>query len=408
MKRPTIFISYSWQTKEIADKISSDLQLISITIIKDNQELNYTDSIPNFMKRIRSSDYALLLISDSYLKSKNCLFEILELQKDENHWDKILPIVVKETKFYSAVERLKYVSFWEQKIKELENALENINPINSPDSYKELKLFKDISSNIDGFLKRISESLHFSPEEIIQKNYEPLIEKLGSNYEPKSLIDLLSIALISNLEQREVALEEYVKRHGENSYYYSIKAGTSRDLKKYDQAIYYYRKGLELDSTNFEILNNLGQILENEKSDFKEARICYEKSIKSKPEMDIPRLNLGVLLNRHFKDSEGAKKQYEKILVFDPNNAKAHNNLGNLYKVNNPTKEQLEKAEFHFLKAIESNPNYIEALLNYGNFLKVYKKEFEKGNQYYQKIRELDKEGNLKEILDVLIKSTKG
>lgn len=408
MKKPNIFVSYSWQTKGIADKISSDLQLIGISIIKDNQELNYTDNIPNFMKRIRSCDYALLLLSDSYFKSKNCLFEILELQKDENHWKKILPIVLKETKFYSAIERLEYVHFWEQKTNELEQALENINPINSPESYKELKLFKDISYNIDGFLKRISESLHYSPEEIIKNNYEPIINILGIDLEPKALIDLLGIVLISNLEKREIALDEYLQKYKESSYFYSIKGGTSRDLKKFDQAIYYYNKGLKLDSTNYEILNNLGQILENVRKDYEQAKICYEKAIESKPELDIPRLNLGVLLNRHFNDAEGAKKQYVEILKFDPNNAKAHNNLSNFYKINNPTKEDLEKVEYHLLKAIEINPNYIEALLGYGNFLKVYKKEFEKGNQYYQKVRELDKEGNLKEILDVLMKSKKG
>lgn len=408
MGKPNIFVSYSWQTKEIADKISSDLQLIGISIIKDNQELNYTDNIPNFMKRIRSCDYAILLLSDSYFKSKNCLFEILELQKDENHWKKILPIVLKETKFHSAIERLEYVRFWEQKTNELEQALENINPINSPESYKELKLFKDISSNIDGFLKRISESLHFSPEEIIKKNYEPIINISGVDIEPKALIDLLGVVLIDNLEKREIVLDEYLQKYKESSYYFSIKGGTSRDLKKFDQAIHYYKKGLNLDSTNYEILNNLGQIFENIKNDYKQARNCYEKAIESKPEFDIPRLNLGVLLNRHFNDPEGAKKQYEEILKFDPNNAKAHNNLSNFYKLNNPTEKGLKRAEYHLLKAIEINPNYIEALLGYGNFLKVYKKEFEKGNQYYQKVRELDKEGNLKEILDVLLESKKG
>jgi|GEM_PF-1406713 len=408
MEKPNLFVSYSWQTKEIADKISSDLQLIGISIIKDNQELNYTDNIPNFMRRIRSCDYALLLLSDSYFKSKNCLFEILELQKDENHWKKILPIVLKETKIYSAIERLEYVRFWEQKTTELEKALENINPINSPESYKELILFKDISSNIDEFLKRISESLHFSPEEIIEKNYEPIIDILGINLEPKALIDLLGIVLISNLEKREIALDEYLHKYKESSYYYSIKGGTSRDLKKFDQAIHYYQKGLKLDSSNYEILNNLGQILENIKNDYKQAKTCYEKAIQSRPKLDIPRLNLGVLLNRHFNDAEGAKKQYEEILKFDPNNAKAHNNMSNFYKVNNPTKEDLEKAEYHLLKAIENNPNYIEALLGYGNFLKVYKKEIEKGNLYYQRVRQLDKEGNLKEILDVLMNSKKG
>jgi predicted nucleotide-binding protein len=65
IKKPTIFISYSWQTMEIANKIFNDLQVIGVSIIKDNQELSYTNSIPSFMKRIRSSDYAILLISDN-------------------------------------------------------------------------------------------------------------------------------------------------------------------------------------------------------------------------------------------------------------------------------------------------------------------------------------------------------
>ena len=125
-EKPTIFISYSWQTMNIADKIFNDFQVIGIPIIKDNQEISYTESITSFMKRIRSCNYALLLISDNYFKSKNCLYEILELQKDENHWDKILPIVWKDTKIYSAMDRLEYIKYWEQKTKELESAVENV------------------------------------------------------------------------------------------------------------------------------------------------------------------------------------------------------------------------------------------------------------------------------------------
>lgn len=407
-KKPTIFISYSWQTKDIADKIFNDLQVIGISIIKDNQELNYTDSIPSFMKRIRSCDYTILLISDNYLKSKNCLYEILELQKEENHWTKVLPIVYKGTKIYSALDRLHYIQFWEQKIKELESALENIDPINCAEIYSELKLFKDIAYSIDGFLKKISESLHYSPEEIIEKKYEPIISRLGIDYEPLSLIKLLSIALIENLEHREIALDDYIKNNPDSSYYYSIKAGTSRDLSKFEQAIYYYEKGLEKDPFNYEILNNLGQIIEFKTGDIVKAKSLYERAIEANPNFDIARLNLGVLLKKEFNDLEGSKQQYIKILEFDPNNAKAHNNLSNFYKTANPSEEDLQKIEYHLLKAIETNPEYIEALLGYGNFLKFYRKEIKKGNEYYEKIRELDKENNLKELIDVLIQTEKG
>ncbi|VVV00155.1 Photosystem I assembly protein Ycf3 [Mesonia oceanica] len=327
------------------------------------------------MKRIRSSDFALLLISDNYLKSKNCLYEILELQKDDNHWDKVLPIVCEETKIYTAFDRIKYINFWEKKTIELETALKTIDPINSTELYKDLKLFKDISFNIDRFLKLVSESLHFKPEEIIDKKYKPIIDKFGLGINAESLISLLNIYLITDLEKREIALDNYIDNHKESGYYYSIKGSTSRDLSKFDQAIHYYKKGLAIEPNLFTILNNYGQIAQHVKKDFKKAKELYEKAVLANPKSDIARLNLGVLLKQEFNDVKGAEEQYNKILEFDPKNAKAHNNISNIYKDPSAKKVDLEKAEYHLVKAIESNPNYIEALLSYGNFLKVYKKE---------------------------------
>ncbi|WP_370398599.1 toll/interleukin-1 receptor domain-containing protein [Tenacibaculum dicentrarchi] len=407
-KNPTLFISYSWQTKDLADKIANDLEVIGIIVIKDNKELDYTDNIPNFMKRIRSSDYALLLISDNYIKSKNCLYEILELQKDDNHWDKVLPIVCDGTKIYTALDRIKYIQFWEQKTSELETALKSISPINSTELYKDLKLFKDISFNLDRFLKQISESLHFKPEEIFEKGYKPITDKLGFGPNTESLTSLLNIYLIPDLEKREIELDKYISNHKESAYYFSIKGSTARDLFKFKQAIYFYEKGLSIESTHFSILNNYGQIAEHINKDYKKAKELYERAVESNPKSDIARLNLGVLLRQYFNDVDRAQEQYEKILEFDPDNAKAHNNLGGIYKDPSAKRIDEEKAEYHLLKAIESNPNYIEALLSYGNFLKVYKKEFEKGNEYYKQVQELDKQGNFKDILKVLMESKKG
>lgn len=408
MNKPSIFISYSWETKDIADKIFDDLNVIGMTIIKDNQELKYTDSISNFMKRIRESNFALLLLSDKYLKSKNCLYEILELQKDENHWQKVLPIVWKETKIYSPIDRLKYIKYWEAEIEKLEIELKDLDPINCTELYKDLKLFKDITYNLDSFLKKISDSIHYTPEDIISKRYEPIISKVGIDLDAKALTDLLSIAAIENLELREIELDNYSRKNPDSSYYYSIKAGTSRDFRKFFQAVYYYEKGLEKDQFNFEILNNLAQVLEKVFKEYDKAKELYERAINANPNFDIPRLNLGVLLKSHFNDLNGAKLQYEKVLEFDPNNAKAHNNISSFYKTENPTNEDLIQAEFHLKKAIESDPNYIEALINYGNFLKVYRKKISEGNEFYQKAKDLDVNNQWSDILNILMNSAKG
>jgi len=65
----------------------------------------------------------------------------------------------------------------------------------------------------------------------------------------------------------------------------------------------------------------------------------------------------------------------------------------------------LEKAEYHLKIAV--NQNLLEALISYANFLKVYKKDFERGNSFYLKAKELDVNNLYSEVIDYLIKSEK-
>jgi tetratricopeptide (TPR) repeat protein len=405
-EKAKLFISYSWSTKEIAEKIYNDLTLVGLEVLKDNHELKYTDRISDFMKSIKRTDYALLIINDGYLKSKNCMIEVLEHLKIDSAWDKTLPVVFSDTNIYTTLDRIYYINYWESQTRKISEALNSIDPINATEIYRDFKQHQDITANIDSFMLNISDRLHITPEKLFKDNYKQIISKIGVKNDQEPLIKLLEIVLISNMESREIALEEYIKSYPESAYYYSIKAGTARNLRKFKQARYFYEKALELDGFNYEALNNLGQLYEHIYKEFDKARICYKKAIKSNPKLDIPRLNLGVLLSNHFKDITGAKKVYEELLEIEPDNAKAHNNISNIYK--SDIFRDLSKAEFHIKKAIEINPNYIEAYLNYGNFLKVYKRNIEKGNSYYMKVKELDKDGLYKEIIDMLIKSTKG
>ena len=115
MSDKRIFISYSWADNEIVNEIDKTLQLAEIVVHRDIRDVSYRDSIKKFMKSIRRTDFALLVLSDKYLKSKNCMYEILEFVKDENYKERILPIVLDKSIYGSPFD---YISYWENELKD--------------------------------------------------------------------------------------------------------------------------------------------------------------------------------------------------------------------------------------------------------------------------------------------------
>ena len=51
-KSVTVFLSCCHKNKAMAQKIDKDFSAIGISIIRDEHELQYTDSLSEFMKRI--------------------------------------------------------------------------------------------------------------------------------------------------------------------------------------------------------------------------------------------------------------------------------------------------------------------------------------------------------------------
>jgi tetratricopeptide (TPR) repeat protein len=402
-KPVTVFLSYCHKNKAIAEKIDKDLSRIGISIIRDEHSLKYTDSLNEFMQGIRKADFALLLISDEYLKSQNCLYEVGQLLKEINVWEKILPVIVGKTDIYSTSERLNYLRYWQNQESKLKAAIADIDAINILSSLSDLKKINSYCGFIDEFLSRIVDMFHIDYQSLVEKNYQPLFDKLGvTDY--TYLTELLEIAKIKDIGLKDIALEEYQDKFGANSYFYSIKAKIENDFGRTDKAKYFYNKSLDLDPTNTDALNNLGFLYHYTYGDFCKAGELYERALRINPSLITTLLNLGVLYNQvDMKDS--AIELFEQVLRLDTSNYKAYQNLGNIYSI--PGMLDIEKAEINLKQAFKYNPTHFETLLTYGNFLKVYKKDIEGGNKLYRKAKKYDKSGKYRALLNTLLKHSK-
>lgn len=95
---PKIFISYCHADMSKALKVEEDLSATELTLVRDERALGYTEDLESYMKKIRSTDFALILVSDAFLRSTNCMFEVHEFLKDESQRERVLPVIVKSYK----------------------------------------------------------------------------------------------------------------------------------------------------------------------------------------------------------------------------------------------------------------------------------------------------------------------
>ncbi|MCB9231793.1 MAG: TIR domain-containing protein [Bacteroidia bacterium] len=122
---PEIYISYKTggKSEQIADQLQQVFAKRGLTLIRDNTHISYKESIRNFMQRLGQGRFVILIISNDYLKSKNCMFELCEIQEQKNFYGRVFPLVLEDAKIYDPVDILDYVHFWEKEIETLENKI---------------------------------------------------------------------------------------------------------------------------------------------------------------------------------------------------------------------------------------------------------------------------------------------
>lgn len=159
---PSVFISYTWADKEAVDLIEASIQDFA-NVHRDKHDVEPGDSLKEFMKSIRKQDFVILVVSDEYLKRRNCMFEVLELLKDyedneELFWKKIC-FYVTASNVYSGSGRAEKIKYWTDICEDYERTLTGIPEPASEGLVREAKILRYISMEIDKLLDRLNEEL---------------------------------------------------------------------------------------------------------------------------------------------------------------------------------------------------------------------------------------------------------
>ena len=218
MKKANIFLSYCRNDSNEADKIYDYFKNSqNIELHRDTIDIRKWESIKEYMQSISNMDYVILLISDSYLKSVNCMYEVLEVMRDRNYSDKIFPAVI-HSEIYSPIIRAKYVKYWQDEFSQLESALKDIDVQNLGKLNEDLKRRQDISSNISEFLDVVSDMNNPNIEDVCVAIEEKLSQKgflVNKNSQINDANDLFATLEIPkakhNSEPTDLEINQFIK-----------------------------------------------------------------------------------------------------------------------------------------------------------------------------------------------------
>ena len=175
-----IYISYAWggDSETLVNSLDKAFEASGITIIRDKRDLIYKGRIKQFMEEIGRGKYVIIVISDKYLRSKNCMFELLEIAKHGNLDIRVFPIVLDDANIYEATNRIQYIKHWELKIGELEAAMKEVGSANMQGIREEIDLYTEVRKSIAGLTDFIQDMNTLTPEMHENQHFEALFGAL--------------------------------------------------------------------------------------------------------------------------------------------------------------------------------------------------------------------------------------
>jgi hypothetical protein len=175
-----VYISYAWggESERIVNELDADLKAQGITIVRDKRNLGFKGMIRDFMQQIGRGYAVIVVISDKYLKSPNCMYELVEIAKNKDVYDRIFPIVLADADIYNPINRIKYIKHWEDQLRELDAAMKLVSSANLQGMRDEIDSYDDIRDNISNLTFLLKDMNTLTPEMHENSNFATLVEML--------------------------------------------------------------------------------------------------------------------------------------------------------------------------------------------------------------------------------------
>lgn len=175
-----LYISYAWQgaSEEMANLIESTLTANQIRLVRDKNDLGYKGGITEFMNRIGKAKGVVVVVSDKYLNSGYCMYELTEIYRQQHFKDRIFPIVLEDAKIFDATGQLEYKKKWKERLEKLDGEIRSSGAEALNTLGEQYKGFKVIYDEFDTIVKQLADMNVLTPDIHKDTHFQALIDKI--------------------------------------------------------------------------------------------------------------------------------------------------------------------------------------------------------------------------------------
>jgi internalin A len=167
------FVSYAWgdetpegkEREAIVDQLCEAAEQRGLVILRDKRVLRVGDSISKFMQRLAGGDRIFVILSDRYLHSPYCMYELMEMWRkcsaeEENFLTRVRLYVIPGTKIFSLSDRAQYAVHWKQEYEKVHQLIHDHGAeVVGQRGFREYKLMGDFRRWVAEILETVADRL---------------------------------------------------------------------------------------------------------------------------------------------------------------------------------------------------------------------------------------------------------
>jgi internalin A len=160
-------VSYGWtaDSSKLVNDLCQAAQARGITIVRDSNTLRLGDRIAPFMQHLAAQDRIFVILSDKYLKSPNCMYELFEIWRnarlnDADFLARVRVYRLLDADIFSPKARAKIATYWKTQFAELDAELKQHGAdILGAEDFKNYKRMQDFAHHIGDILYVVADTL---------------------------------------------------------------------------------------------------------------------------------------------------------------------------------------------------------------------------------------------------------